>query len=531
MPRKVLLITGDQWRGEALSCLGHRAARTPHLDRLAREGAVFARHFTPSVPCGPARTTLLTGLYPFIHRSVRNGSPLDSRHSNVALEVRKAGYDPVLFGYTDSSADPALLPPGDPRLRSYEGVIPGFRLEASINEACLTGWLSELARKGYEIPEHFPAIWRHPGAPPVLDRFDRGAAVYRAEDSDTAYIADKVLDYLRLRRRQDWFIHAVFLRPHPPLIAPEPYNRLIDAQETPPPVKRPDKTREADGHPYLQYWLKEQASPAYFESQVDVQALPESDLAEMRAVYFGLINEVDVQLGRIFDYLRSTGELDETLVIFTADHGEMLGDHWCWGKGAWYDAANFIPLIIRDPRAPANAQGRRIGAFTESIDIAPTILEWLGLEAPHEMNGHSLVPWLSGETPELWRSAVFWEFDFRSPHTQAAERALGLTSDQCTLNVIRDEAWKYVHFTGLPPLLYDLRHDPGELDSVAADPANARLIAGYAGRLLSHRMLHAERSLSNAMLTADGLKLHRGPRGLPPGHGHRPAEATALGLD
>lgn len=513
MARKILLITGDQWRGEALSCLGHPAARTPHLDRLAAEGTTFTRHFTASVPCGPARTTLLTGLYPFIHRSIRNGAPLDKRHTNIALEVRRAGYDPVLFGYTDSSADPSAMAPADPRLKSYEGVLPGFRIEASLNEACLAGWLSELARKGYDVPERHADIYLHPDTPRVLESFDRGPAVFKAEDSDTAYIADKVIDYLRLRRKQDWFIHAVFLRPHPPLIAPAPYNALIDAKDVSKPVKLAEKAREAAVHPFLSYWLEQQADPAYFESQVDVQALPESDLAEMRAVYYGLIHEVDTQLGRIFQHLEKTGELDETLIIFTSDHGEMLGDHWCWGKAGWYDAANFIPLIIRDPKAPTAARGRKVAAFTESVDITPTILDWLGLEVPHEVNGHSLMPWLAGKIPPEWRNAVFWEFDFRTPDTQKAEAALGITSDQATLNVVRDARFKYVHFTGLPPLLYDLTRDPGELVNVVAEPAYLPVVAEYAQKLLSHRMLHSERTLANGQLTPSGVKYHRGPRG------------------
>ena len=523
MARKVLFITADQWRGGALSLLGHPAARTPNLDRLARDGVTFTQHYTVATPCGPARASLLTGLYPFLHRSIRNGAPLDRRHSNIAQEVRKAGFDPVLFGYTDSSADPADMAPADPRLKSYEGVLPGFRLEASLNEVCLTGWLSELARKGYDIPERHMDIYRHPGTPRVLDRFDRGPARYTAEDSDTAYIGGKVMDYLRLRRKQDWFIHAVFLRPHPPLIAPAPYHALIEAANVPAPVRNPDRDQERAVHPYLDAWLKQQANPAYFESQVNVQTLPEADLAEMRAVYYGLIAEVDAEVGRLLDHLEKTGELDQTLIVFTSDHGEMLGDHWCWGKGGWFDAANHIPLIVRDPRAPKAARGRRIDAFTESVDLMPTLLDWLGLETPHEANGHSLAPWLAGQPPAAWRDYVFWEFDFRTPHTQQLEAQLGLTSDQCTLNVIRDRAGKYVHFTAQPPLLYDLAADPGELHNVAGHPEMAPVVARYAQRLLSHRMLHAERSLANAMLTPKGVVRHRGPRGVLPGSGNKGA--------
>jgi arylsulfatase A-like enzyme len=145
----------------------------------------------------------------------------------------------------------------------------------------------------------------------------------------------------------------------------------------------------------------------------------------------------------------------------------------------------------------------------------PTILEWLGAEVPEECGGHSLAPWLAGKSPRTWRNGVFWEFDFRTPNSQAAETALGLTSDQCTLNVVRDRDWKYVHFTALPPLLYDLRSDPDELHDVAAKPENAAIVAHYAQKLLTHRMLHAERGLANATLTPEGVRYYRGARGLP----------------
>ena len=513
--RKVLFITADQWRGDALGCLGHPAAHTPNLDALAADGVLFRDHYTASAPCGPARTTLLTGLYPFIHRSVRNGTPLDRRHTNLALEARRAGRDPVLFGYTDSSADPREMAPDDPRLRSFEGVLPGFRLEATLNEGALSGWMTELARKGYAMPDVLFDIYSPPDPNADPKRFWRGPAKYKAEDSDTAYIADKVIDYLRLRRKEDWLIHAVFLRPHPPLIAPAPYDSMIDVSVPPKPVRMASREQEAGRHPYLDVWLKEMSTPGYFDAPFDIHALPESDREEMRAVYFGLIAEVDAQIGRIIDHLKSTGEYDETLIIFTSDHGEMLGEHWCWGKGGFFDGSNHIPLIIRDPYAPQSARGRKVSAFTESVDLMPTILEWMGSSTPNENNGHSLGEWLSGETPERWRKSVFWEFDFRNPVTERYEKALDLTPDECTLNVIRDRDFKYVHFTALPPLLFDLKHDPGELVNLAEDPAYTKTVAHYAQRLLSHRLLHAERTLTNAMLSPKGVVYKNQPRGKP----------------
>ena len=126
--RKVLFISADQWRGECLSAVGHPVVRTPHLDALAADGVLFRRHYTVTSPCGPSRSSLQTGLYLMNHRSGRNGTPLDRRHTNIAHEVRKAGMDPMLFGYTDTSADPRGLDPKDPALRTFEGPLPGYRI-------------------------------------------------------------------------------------------------------------------------------------------------------------------------------------------------------------------------------------------------------------------------------------------------------------------------------------------------------------------------------------------------------------------
>jgi arylsulfatase A-like enzyme len=125
-PGSVLLMTFGQWRGDWLSALGHPAAHTPHLDALASEGVLFRRHFASAVPCGPSRASLLTGLYLHNHRSVANGVPLGDRHTNLARELRGMGYDPSLFGFTDTSLDPRTLPAGDPGLQTFARVLPDF---------------------------------------------------------------------------------------------------------------------------------------------------------------------------------------------------------------------------------------------------------------------------------------------------------------------------------------------------------------------------------------------------------------------
>src|SRR5690606_39008495 len=136
-------------------------------------------------------------------------------------------------------------------------------------------------------------------------------------------------------------------------------------------------------------------------------------------------------------------------IVFTSDHAEMLGDHYALGKGGYFDGSQHIPLLIRDPRA--SERGTRVSAFTESVDIFPTLLERMGVEPGHWPDGRSLVPFLAGRTPGDWRDAVHWEFDFREVATRTAEEWFGLPSTRLNLAVIRTAKWKYVHFAALPP--------------------------------------------------------------------------------
>ena len=512
--RNVLFITADQWRGDSLSALGHPSAATPHLDALAADGVLFRSHYTQASPCGPSRTSLLTGLYQMNHRSVLNGTPLDARHSNLALEARKAGYDPILFGYTDTSPDPRQRPPGDPALLTYSGVLPGMSTGCAMGEELLP-WLRHLKARGFDIPERPLDIFKAAGRSASADgSFTAPHTVFPAEESDTAFITDQALHYLGLPAREPWFLHLVFFRPHPPLIAPQPYNTFCNPKDVAAPRRAESVEREAEQHPYLAHLLSRQKTVGYYWGQeTPLQTLGEDQARDLVATYYGLVSEVDHHVGRILRFLKDSGQYDDTLIIFTSDHGEMLGNHWLWGKDGYFDDAFHIPLILRDPRLEAGAgRGQVIDAFTEAVDVAPTVLDWLGLEVPPAYDGRSLLPFLEGETPETWRAEAHWEFDFRDPVKGRAEAALGLTSDECSLNVLRGWRYKYVHFAALPPLLFDLEEDPGETRDLADDPTLQPVLLEMAQKMLSWRMVHDERVLTNTLLTAQGVVERRGPR-------------------
>jgi arylsulfatase A-like enzyme len=504
-PLNILFITVDQWRGDCLSALGHPMVRTPHLDALAAEGVLFRRHFANAVPCGPSRASLHTGMYLQNHRSGTNGTPLDARHTNWAKELRAHGYDPVLVGYTDTAQDPRALEPDSPWLRTYEGPLPGIRPICHMGETP-TPWADWLKLRGFEVPPdiRFAYMNRAPGPD-----YEDGAPhpkplIYPLECDDTAFLVNQATDYIRTANGP-FVTHLSILRPHPPWVAPEPYNAMYDPGAVPGFTRRATPDEEAGQHP----WLAHQLAKRVFRAPAD-----EKKLRRLKAVYYGLMSRVDAEVGRLVSFLKETGRWDSTLIILTSDHGEQIGDHWLLGKCGYFDGSYHIPLIVRDPRPSAGAaRGSVVSSFTENVDLMPTMLEALGVEIPVQCDGLSLAPFLEGrQRPGNWRIEAHWEYDFRDPADPAAERRLGLTMHQCTMNVIRDERYKYVHFTRLPPLFFDLQNDPDEFVNRASNPAYRPLVLEYAQKLLSWRMNHDEQTLTHIALTEQGVVARQSAR-------------------
>jgi len=497
----ILFITGDQWRHDCLSALGHPVVRTPHLDALAADGVLFRRHFNNASPCGPSRASLHTGLYLMTHRSARNGTPLDARFTNWALELRKAGYAPGLIGYTDTSLDPRSRSPGDPALKTYEGVLPGLDLHLGMS-GDRRSWLGSLRRKGYDVPATAGELYTPQVDDPVLAEtrgptFPPGA--FTAEDSDTAFVTDAAIDYIDSRSDGAWCLHLSHLRPHPPLVAPAPWHDLYKPDRMTASHRLPTAADEAARHPWLAWHLGRKLA---------VGDMPAHHEAQAKATYLGLIAEMDHHLGRLVDHLKRTGQYDRTLIVFTADHGEMLGDHWFTGKDGFFDPAFRVPMIVKP--LSGTARGAVVEHFTEHVDLLPTLCDLAGLDVPDQADGVSLRPFLEGRLPAAWRSGVQFEYDFRDVIGAAPETALGLRLDQCCLAVWRGERFKYVHFAGLPALFFDLEADPHELCDLAGDPAHRENLLASAQTLLSHRMVHADRTLTGIHLGPDGPIRRRG---------------------
>ena len=500
--RNVLFITLDQWRGDCLSALGHPVLETPTLDALAARGVLFANHWANAAPCGPSRACLYTGTYQHRNRSILNGTPLDARFTNVALLARANGYDPVLFGYTDTSVDPRTVAPGDPRLHSYEGVLPGFR--AVIEDPWEQGspaWGRWLAAHGVDVPanphdlyqplEGFPGAGEH-GSTWAPARFS-------AELSQTVFIREAVVDWLEANGDAPFFIHASFIRPHPPRRNPLGYHDLYAAEAVGPFTGCATREEEAAMH-----------TLAAGAVHMPVVGAPEDERErrQLRATYYGAQREVDDGLAPLFEYLERSGLAASTLVVLTSDHGEMGGDHWLLEKLGYWDESYHVPLIVVDPRAEADpGRGRFVDAVTESVDVLPTICEFLGVDVPVQADGWPLSPYLRGEpSPAHWRDTAHFEWSFSDPVNQLSERAFGVPMSHCALAVSRGPRYKYVQFAAddaaFAPLLFDLDDDPGQTQNLLASdgPAVAEVAWRATQELLQWRMRTAERTLSGSFL-------------------------------
>ena len=514
-PGNVLFITLDQWRGDCLSAAGHPLVQTPALDRLAARGVRFANHWANIAPCGPSRATLHTGMYAQNHRSVLNGTPLDDRFTNTARQARMAGFDPVLFGYTDTSIDPrTVTDPDDPRLATYESVLPDFD-GVVVNPEARTAWAAWLTARGVDVPAN-PVDLYGPldGFPGAGDHGESWAPTrFSAEHSETAFLVAELQDWFTKNGDQPFFVHASFLRPHPPYRNPVGYHDRYSADDV------PDFRRHASRDEEMaQHVLPAMAIP------VPGVGCPEDEreARQLRATYYGAMAEVDDQLERLTTWLDEQRLLDDTLVVLTSDHGDQNGDHWLVEKLGYWDESYHVPLLVIDPRPAADiTRGAVIDAVTEHVDVLPTICTWLGLDVPLQCDGRGLQPFVhggAGGAPADWRTEAHWEWDFRNPELHLAEDLFGLRMEECCLNVIRTATHKYVHFAGadqsvVPPLLFDLQADPDQLTNVAGDAAYDGVRADLAGRLLSWRMRHDERTLTGHFLSESaGLVVRRDER-------------------
>lgn len=515
--RNVLFIMMDQLRWDYLSCYGHPHLKTPNIDRIAAEGMRFDNAYVQSPVCGPSRASFYTGRTVFSHGSTWNRVPLPIGEYTIGDYLRPHGMRCAVVGKTHLVPDPDLSGRYGVSPDSEIGVVlaePGFepfdRDDGIHTDAMVKAkpglryntWLNE---KGYEGENPWQAYansaegengeilsgWsmRNAGLP----------ARIREEHSESAYMTDRAIEFVRENGEKPWLLHLSYIKPHWPYIAPAPYHAMYGPEHFLPVVR--DERERRDAHPVFQGFMAMDVSKTFSRDEVREAVL---------GAYMGLIKQIDDHLGRLFAELEAQGRMDDTMIVVTSDHGDYLGDHWLGEKELFHDQSMRVPLIIRDPRE-GSIRGGVSNAMVESIDLLPTFLDACSIEASHHrLEGRSLCPLLAGEVPDDWRDHAFSEIDYA--FYQAGEE-LGVDVSSARAYAIRTDRWKYVYFKGFRPQLFDLDADPLEFrdlgDSIGHQRVRDEMQAKLLERLTSR---HNRVTLPDEAIPA--MRPHRGTRGI-----------------
>ena len=464
--QNILFIMADQLRADYLSCAGHPNLETPHLDALAARGVQFPRAYTQSPICGPSRMSFYTGRYMFTHGSNWNNVPLKLGELTLGDYMRPLGLRTVLIGKTHFKADVTEmarlgLDPKSPDgvLMSQCGFEPferddGLHTHVGYNpNLAYNVWLRD---RGYdsENPWHDFANSAEGPDGEILSGWHMRNAKFptRVEEkhSETAYMTDRALEFIKQAGDEPWCAHLSYIKPHWPYMAPAPYHAMFGAEHILP-ANRSEAER-ASSHPVVAAFMRHEESENFQREEVRQTVIP---------TYMGLVKQIDDQLGRLFAALEAQGRMDDTMIIFTSDHGDYLGDHWLGEKELFHEASARIPMIVYDPDTAAEiTRGTVDDRLVEAIDLVPTFVDVLGGEVqPHRMEGRSLKPLLRGGLVN-WREAVFSEGDYAWRH---ARHYLDLSPEEARSFMVRTADWKYIYYENFRPQLFDLNEDPAEL--------------------------------------------------------------------
>jgi choline-sulfatase len=417
----IVFICSDQHSGCVLGGNGHPVARTPHLDRLASLGMHFRNAYCGSPVCVPGRASMMTGMYASDVGSYCNSTPFDGRVPSWGNRLKQAGYHCWASGKLDLTA----------------GVDFGFQEVRTAH--------------GHSQHPDITSLFRAP----VCFRPEERAVVngeFKDRDTSDSELADRGIKFLREQAPKlgrPWAIYIGMHKPHPKWVAQSKYESVYRPAEMPLPVIPPGYLENRHTMFQILANFKNIATP-----------IPEARVRRARAAYFGMVSEVDEYVGRILRAVESNGQLDRTLLVYTSDHGEMLGEHGLWLKNVLLENAARVPLIMAGAGLP---KGKVVDAPVTHADMVATMLDVAGVRVARGLRGRSLV-----NTPP--------EFAFAESHSEG----------NCTGSfMVRKGDWKYLYFTGDRPLLFNLRDDPGELRDLAGKPETRAMQKELHGRLTS----------------------------------------------
>ncbi len=501
----ILFIMVDQLRFDYLGCTGHPSIKTPNIDALAAQGVRFDRSYVQSPLCGPSRMSTLTGRYCHSHGATWNGTPLRAGEMTMGDHLREAGMDAILCGKTHAMPDMK----GMKRL----GIDPESKIGSRITQVGFDVWermdgefphglpnlkstyQDYLRANGYESdnPWHDFANSGEDEDGNILSGWQLKSSSAPAridkKHSETAWLTSRAIDFLDQASDDPWCLHLSYIKPHWPYVAPAPYHNMYGPDDIQPVVRSEDELENP--HPVLEAFQSKRVGKAFSREDVRQAVIP---------AYMGLISEIDDHIGRLMAHLDKLGKRDNTLIVFTSDHGDYLGDHWLGEKELFHDASVRVPLIVVDPSKEADAtRGTVSDALVEAIDFAPTFVDYAGgTPQSHILEGHSLRPLVLGQTERV-REVAISEYDYSF---KSARRSLNQPIKDCRLAMIFDGRFKLIHAEGFRPMLFDQESDPNELLDLGDNPDHAntceRLMAELNGwyRLNHSKTMHSDADLN-----------------------------------
>jgi choline-sulfatase len=433
----LLYIHSDQHSPFVSGCYGDALVKTPHLDSLAKKGVLFHNAYCPSPICVPSRMSTLTGQHPYQNKVWCNEHILSSGIPTMAHALGAASYNPVLIGRMHA-VGPDQLHGYTKRLVGDHG--PNYVGGDAVDHGIL---------KGTSGPHRVS-----------LERSGLGRNAYQLHDE---YVTVATLDFLQktaMERRvglsdEPFCLSVGFMLPHQPYVA-EQEDYLLYRELMKPPNMPHSALNE---HPALLNWRK----------KTNILTVSQEEIMRARTAYWGMVTRLDHMIGQILTTLEELGLDDNTLIIYTSDHGEQVGEHGLWWKQTFYEASVKIPMILS--WKGKITEGEERDHVVNSLDLNATILDALGAPALPRSQGRSLLPLITHHDKEIkWENKTFSEY---------------CTNDGYISRMIRQDEWKLNYYHGYQPQLFNLSEDPHETNDLSSDPQYKNVIEGLLQSLLS----------------------------------------------
>jgi choline-sulfatase len=449
-PKNVLLLMSDQHKPHAMGIDGDSVARTPNLDALCRSSVRFDSAYCSNPVCVPSRASLLTGLYTHHHGAYNNTVPWPFEHKTIAHHFDRAGYMTALIG----------------KMHFVDAQTHGFEYRVDFNDwwqylgPKTKLYADELGRRnsGSGLPQ-IDDLWLDAGDPWDGEREndDRqgSVAVGRAskmaeEDQFESFVARESIRFLKNHGKQPFFLVTSFLKPHDPFMPAARFANMFRPED----MKLPDTWGKVD----LSKVPKE--TSAAIRRNAPTPELHDAAQAQRRiAMYHANLAQMDDCLGRVLNTLRELDLEKDTVVLYTADHGEMLGEHGLWQKFVFYESSVGVPLVVR--ALGVTQTGARSKTPVSLVQVLPTLLDLCGLPAASGLDGASFAPDLR-EPATTRDTTVFAEYNLRNPRAKY---------------MIRRGDFKYNYYVNDMAELYNLREDPKEMRNLALEPPSAGKVA------------------------------------------------------